>query len=64
LPGDLERDLARLFGLRTLALFEAQVMAACRADRRKGIMDRVTDSVIYNEYLGSDHCPVGLKISS
>jgi exodeoxyribonuclease-3 len=30
----------------------------------KGIMDRVTDSVIYNEYLGSDHCPVGLKISS
>ena len=27
------------------------------------IHDKVEDSLIYNEYLGSDHCPVGLKIN-
>lgn len=26
------------------------------------LKDQVIDSLIYNEYLGSDHCPVGLKI--
>lgn len=30
------------------------------SDRLK---DQVEDSLIYNEYLGSDHCPVGLKIN-
>lgn len=27
------------------------------------LKDQVEDSIIYNEYLGSDHCPVGLKIN-
>ena len=26
------------------------------------IIDKVRDATIYNEYLGSDHCPVGLQI--
>jgi exodeoxyribonuclease-3 len=26
------------------------------------LMSKVKDAMIYNEYLGSDHCPVGLKI--
>lgn len=30
------------------------------SDRLK---DQIEDSIIYNEYLGSDHCPVGLKIN-
>jgi exodeoxyribonuclease III len=28
----------------------------------ESLMPRVKDSMIYNEYLGSDHCPVGLRI--
>jgi exodeoxyribonuclease-3 len=24
---------------------------------------RITDSLIYNEYLGSDHCPVAVKVA-
>lgn len=27
------------------------------------LKDQVEDAVIYNEYFGSDHCPVGLKIN-
>ncbi len=26
------------------------------------LRDKIDDSLIYNEYLGSDHCPVGLRI--
>ena len=26
------------------------------------IMDKVKDSLIFNEIMGSDHCPVGLEI--
>jgi exodeoxyribonuclease III len=29
----------------------------------KQLKDKIEDSLIYNEYLGSDHCPVGLKIN-
>lgn len=28
----------------------------------ESLMSKVKDAMIYNEYLGSDHCPVGLKI--
>ena len=28
----------------------------------KRLMDKVKDSIIYNEIMGSDHCPVGLEI--
>ena len=28
----------------------------------ESIADKAKDAMIYNEYLGSDHCPVGLKI--
>lgn len=28
----------------------------------KRLMDKVKDSMIYNEIMGSDHCPVGLEI--
>ena len=28
----------------------------------KALENQIEDSLIYNEYLGSDHCPVGLKI--
>ncbi|MBE6544368.1 MAG: exodeoxyribonuclease III [Ruminococcaceae bacterium] len=28
----------------------------------KRLMDKVKDSLIYNEIMGSDHCPVGLEI--
>lgn len=27
-----------------------------------GLVDRVMDAMVYDQYLGSDHCPVGLKI--
>ena len=27
------------------------------------LMDKVKDSIIYGDIMGSDHCPVGLKIS-
>jgi exodeoxyribonuclease III len=29
----------------------------------KKIMDKVKEVAIYNEYFGSDHCPIGLKIA-
>ncbi len=29
----------------------------------KRLQEKIEDSLIYNEYLGSDHCPVGLKIN-
>jgi exodeoxyribonuclease-3 len=29
----------------------------------QSIQGQIQDSIIYNEYLGSDHCPVGLKIN-
>ncbi len=29
----------------------------------ESIINKVEDAMIYNEYLGSDHCPVGLKIA-
>ena len=28
------------------------------------LQDRIADAIIYNEYLGSDHCPVGLIINN
>ncbi len=28
------------------------------------LKDQIEDAIIYNEYLGSDHCPVGLKINN
>ena len=29
----------------------------------QSLIDQTQDALIYNEYLGSDHCPVGLKIT-
>lgn len=29
----------------------------------ESIIDKVEDAMIYNQYLGSDHCPVGLRIA-
>ena len=28
----------------------------------KSIENKIEDSIIYSEVMGSDHCPVGLKI--
>ena len=29
----------------------------------KRFIDKVTNTSIYNEILGSDHCPIGIEIS-
>jgi exodeoxyribonuclease-3 len=29
----------------------------------EGLIDAVEDAFVYNEYFGSDHCPVGIKIN-
>ena len=29
----------------------------------QALKSNIEDSLIYNEYLGSDHCPIGFKIS-
>ena len=60
---EYDPDLYRVARLGRFGISGKRVLPQCIvAKNHKQVMDKVKDSIIYDDIEGSDHCPVGLII--